>query len=183
MADRGVSHPVLIVQSAEALVFRYEMIFIMNFSVQDFIKFTSRMPQIVLTLVSTFKMFRGGIPPDPSRNFLSFVSLAIPGSDLCRCFLVLSLKRLLRPDPVQFPTPTPPPPPDHFSQYLSFFFLCQCFSGGFFPPTRPSRSFSFFLAKRTSQVLNRQKSAILHLYRPFSASAFTVLCPFMNDCA
>ena len=51
---------------------RYEMIFIMHFNVLDLFKFTSRMPQIVQILVSTFKIFWGGMPPDPPRNFLFF---------------------------------------------------------------------------------------------------------------
>ena len=37
-----------------------KLIFIMNFSVLDFFKFASRMPQTALILVSTFKIFRGG---------------------------------------------------------------------------------------------------------------------------
>ena len=53
----------------------------MNFSVLDFFRFTSRMPQIAQILVSTFKIFRGGIPLDPPRNFFFFNSLAVPGSD------------------------------------------------------------------------------------------------------
>ena len=36
-----------------------KLIFSMNFSVLDFFKFASRMPQIAQILVSTFKMFRG----------------------------------------------------------------------------------------------------------------------------
>ena len=39
--------------------------FIMNFSVLDFFKFASRMPQTAQILVSTFKIFRGSMPPDP----------------------------------------------------------------------------------------------------------------------
>ena len=49
-----------------------KLIFIMNISVLDFFKFASRMPQIAQILVSTFKIFRGSMPPDPPRNFLSF---------------------------------------------------------------------------------------------------------------
>ena len=49
-----------------------KLIFIMNFSVLDFFKFTSRMPQIAqVKLVSTFKIFRHA--PDPPRNFLFFL--------------------------------------------------------------------------------------------------------------
>ena len=48
------------------------LIFIMNFSVLDFFKFAPRMPQIAQMLVSTFKIFRGRVPPDPHRNFLFF---------------------------------------------------------------------------------------------------------------
>ena len=49
-----------------------KLIFIMSISVLDFFKFTSRMPQIAQILVSTFKIFRGSMPPDPPRNFLFF---------------------------------------------------------------------------------------------------------------
>ena len=52
-----------------------ELIFIMNFSVLDFFKFASRMPQIVQILVSTFNNFwgwEGGIPLNLPRNFLFF---------------------------------------------------------------------------------------------------------------
>ena len=71
-----------------------KLIFIMNFSVLDFFRFASRMPQITqMILVSTFKIFQmrgvgggvgggGGVPdpqsPLPPRNVL-FFSLAIPG--------------------------------------------------------------------------------------------------------
>ena len=48
------------------------LIFIMNFSVLDFFKFASRMPQTAQILVSTFKIFRGSMPPDPPRYFLIF---------------------------------------------------------------------------------------------------------------
>ena len=57
-----------------------KLIFSMNFSVLDFFKFASRMPQTAQILVSTFNIFQGSMPPDPSRYFL-FFSLAIPGSD------------------------------------------------------------------------------------------------------
>ena len=54
---------------------------LINFSVLDFFKFASRMPQIAQILVSTFKIFRGSLPLDPRRNFpLFFFSFAIPGS-------------------------------------------------------------------------------------------------------
>ena len=36
-----------------------KLIFIINSSVLDFLKFASRMPQIAQILVSTFKIFRG----------------------------------------------------------------------------------------------------------------------------
>ena len=49
-----------------------KLIFIMNISVLDFFKFSSRMPQIAQILVSTFKIFRGSMLPDPPRNFLFF---------------------------------------------------------------------------------------------------------------
>ena len=44
----------------------------MNSSVLDFFKFASRMPQTARIVVSTFKIFRGSMPPDPPRNFLFF---------------------------------------------------------------------------------------------------------------
>ena len=50
-----------------------KLIFIINISVLDFFKFASRMPQIAQILVSTFKIFRGGMPLDPPRNFLFFL--------------------------------------------------------------------------------------------------------------
>ena len=49
-----------------------KLIFIMNFSVLDFFKFASRMPQTAQILVSTFKIFRGSMPPDSPRYFLFF---------------------------------------------------------------------------------------------------------------
>ena len=49
-----------------------KLIFIMNISVVDFFKFASRVRQIAQILVSTFKIFRGCMPPDPPRNFLFF---------------------------------------------------------------------------------------------------------------
>ena len=74
-----------------------DLIFIMNFSVLEFFKFASRMPQIAQILVSTFKNFPGEHapgpppPPPPLTYFLFFVCLllfvfvfffplAIPGS-------------------------------------------------------------------------------------------------------
>ena len=63
-----------------------KLIFIMNFNVLDFFKFASRIPQIAQILVSTFKNFpgevgeRGGMPPDPDRNFLFYF---ISNSRLC----------------------------------------------------------------------------------------------------
>ena len=38
-----------------------KLIFIININVLDFFKFASRMPQIAQILVSTFKIFRGGV--------------------------------------------------------------------------------------------------------------------------
>ena len=56
-----------------------KLIFIINFSVLDFFKFASRMPQIAqIKLVSTFKIFQGEGAHSP-RNALFFFSLAIPG--------------------------------------------------------------------------------------------------------
>ena len=49
-----------------------KLIFSMSITVLDFFKFASRMPQIAQILVSTFKIFRGSMPPDPPRNFLFF---------------------------------------------------------------------------------------------------------------
>ena len=49
-----------------------KLIFIMNFSVLDFFKFASRMPQTAQILVLTFNIFRGSMPPDPPRYFLFF---------------------------------------------------------------------------------------------------------------
>ena len=49
-----------------------KLIFIMNFSVLDFFKFASRMPQTAQILVSTFRIFRGGHAPGPPRYFLFF---------------------------------------------------------------------------------------------------------------
>ena len=49
-----------------------KLVFIMDISVLDFCKFASRMPQIAQILVSTFKIFQEGLPPDPPRNFLFF---------------------------------------------------------------------------------------------------------------
>ena len=43
-----------------------KLIFIMNFSVLDFFKFASRMPQIAQILVSTFKVFQGEHASVPS---------------------------------------------------------------------------------------------------------------------
>ena len=56
-----------------------KLIFIMNISVLDFFKFASRMPPIAQILVSTFKIFRGSMPPDPPTNFL--FPWAVPGSE------------------------------------------------------------------------------------------------------
>ena len=53
-----------------------KLIFIMNFSVLDFFKFASRMPQTAQILVSTFKIFRGSMPPDPPRYFLFLFPLS-----------------------------------------------------------------------------------------------------------
>ena len=64
------------------------MIFIMNFSVLDFFKFASRMPQIAQVNLDHQNLSGGrgggggeeGHAPDLHRNFLFFFSLAIPGS-------------------------------------------------------------------------------------------------------
>ena len=53
-----------------------KLIFIMNFSVLDFFKVASRMPQTAQILVSTFKIFPGGrgdMPPEPPRYFPFFL--------------------------------------------------------------------------------------------------------------
>ena len=47
-----------------------KLIFTMIFSVLDFFKFASRMPQIAQILVSTFKIFPGKRAPAPPRYFL-----------------------------------------------------------------------------------------------------------------
>ena len=52
-----------------------KLIFIINISVLDFFKFASRMPQIAQILVSTFKIFQGGMPPDPPLEISSFFFL------------------------------------------------------------------------------------------------------------
>ena len=44
-----------------------KLILNMNFSVQDFFKFASRMPQIAQILVSTLKIFHGGMPLNPCK--------------------------------------------------------------------------------------------------------------------
>ena len=56
-----------------------KLIFVMNFSMLDFFRFASRMPQIAQILVLTFKIFQGvgggggeGIPSHLPRNFLFF---------------------------------------------------------------------------------------------------------------
>ena len=56
-----------------------KLILVMNFRVLDFFKFASRMTQIAQILVSTFKIFQGGmkgrgkgLPPDPPRNLFNF---------------------------------------------------------------------------------------------------------------
>ena len=54
-----------------------KLIFVVNFSVLDFFKFASRMPQTTQIFVWTFKIFRGSMPPGPPRYFLLFFSLAI----------------------------------------------------------------------------------------------------------
>ena len=72
----------------------------MNFSVLDFFKYISRMPQIVQILVLTFKVVQGrergwgvrgvgGMLLEPPRNFifffLFFFSIVIPGSGELLC--------------------------------------------------------------------------------------------------
>ena len=57
-----------------------KLIFIMNFSVQDFFKFASRMPQIAQILVLTFKNFPGGACPRTPLDISSFFSVPMPGS-------------------------------------------------------------------------------------------------------
>ena len=53
-----------------------KLIFFMNFSVLDFFKFASRMPQTAQIFVWTFKIFRGSMPSDPPRYFLFFFSFS-----------------------------------------------------------------------------------------------------------
>ena len=62
-----------------------KLIFIMNFSVLEFFKFASRIPQIIQILVSTFKIFqgrwgRGACPQSPVEISSFFFSLVVPGS-------------------------------------------------------------------------------------------------------
>ena len=66
-------------------------IFIMNFSVLDFFKFTSRMPQIAHILVSTFKIVWGGIPLDPLEisSFFFVISNSRLWCIVCRLLLYL----------------------------------------------------------------------------------------------
>ena len=52
----------------------------MNFSVLDFFKFASKIPQIALILVSTFKIFQGGACSHTPLEISFFFKLAIPGS-------------------------------------------------------------------------------------------------------
>ena len=70
-----------------------KLIFIMNFSVLDFFRFASRMPQISqIRLVVTFTIFRGWMGGGregqectrtlPHRNFLLFFPLTVPCSEL-----------------------------------------------------------------------------------------------------
>ena len=54
-----------------------KLVFIINFSVLDFFKFASRMPQIAYILVSTFNIFR-----TPLEMSSFFFSLAIPDSEV-----------------------------------------------------------------------------------------------------
>ena len=49
-----------------------KLIFVMNFSVLDFFKFASRMPQIAQIVVSTFKIFRAGDMPQAPLRFPLF---------------------------------------------------------------------------------------------------------------
>ena len=49
-----------------------KLIFVMNFSVLDFFKFASKMPQIAQILVSTFNIFQGSMLPNLPRYFLFF---------------------------------------------------------------------------------------------------------------
>ena len=55
-----------------------KLIFVMNFSVLHFFKFSTRMSQIAQILVLTFKIFRGGgggrDAPGLPRNFFFFFS-------------------------------------------------------------------------------------------------------------
>ena len=49
-----------------------KLMFILNFSVLDFFKVASRMPQTAQILVSTVKIFQGSMPPDPPTYYSSF---------------------------------------------------------------------------------------------------------------
>ena len=57
-----------------------KLIFVMNFSVLDFFKFASRMPQIVSTFKTSGVGGGGEGYPWPPTKFPLFFSLAIPGS-------------------------------------------------------------------------------------------------------
>ena len=59
-----------------------KLMFILNFSVLDFFKVASRMPQTAQILVSTFKISRGACPQTLLHIIPLFFSLAIPGSDV-----------------------------------------------------------------------------------------------------
>ena len=68
-----------------------KLIIVMNFSVLQFFKLASRMPQIAQIIGSTFKIFRGeggggdgGALPRTPLEISSFLSLAIPGSVLLK---------------------------------------------------------------------------------------------------
>ena len=59
-----------------------KLIFSMNFSVLDFFKFASRMPQIAQILVSTIKICQGSMPPCP-LDISTFFFFFFSNSRLC----------------------------------------------------------------------------------------------------
>ena len=68
-----------------------KLIFVMNFSVLDFFKFGSKVPQIAQILVSTFNIFRGrgvGVGETWPRTTLEIFFSFISSSRLCYILLL-----------------------------------------------------------------------------------------------
>ena len=68
----------------------WKLIFVINFSVLDFFKFTSRMPQTAQILVSTFKIFSGEHAPGPPYIFPLILFFFSNSQDLGTKFLFFS---------------------------------------------------------------------------------------------